>query len=221
MTEGNDLGEGGVGTVKSGLWLADYVGSMMTAGAGGTYYFHYIATEGRGAGGFLPIDQNHRVKTYSPQYLATQVITREWVQPVDAIHKLFRVSSDVRDKDGNTLVTAYAVERPDGRWSVMLINKDQSNDHSVKVTFADPATGQNRFFSGAVDRVVFGPAEFKWHPDPGPAGEAPTGRRRSWGSGHADPDGPPSKSTMTAAGPDALYQLPQASIIVLRGKLSN
>ena len=41
MTEGNDLGEGGAGTVKAGLWLADYVGSMLTAGAAGTYYFHY------------------------------------------------------------------------------------------------------------------------------------------------------------------------------------
>ncbi len=57
MTEGNDLGEGGQGTVKSGLWLADYVGAMMTAGAGGTYYFHYISSIGRsggGGGGFLP-----------------------------------------------------------------------------------------------------------------------------------------------------------------------
>ena len=73
------------------------------------------------------------------------MITREWVQPVDAIHKLFRVSSDVKDKDGNILVTAYAVERPDGQWSVMLVNKDQDNDHAVKVTFADPVT-RNRSF---------------------------------------------------------------------------
>ena len=221
MTEGNDLGEGGTGTVKSGLWLADYVGSMMTAGAAGTYYFHYIATEGRGGGGFLPIDQNNHPRSYTPQYLATQLITKEWVQPVDAIHKLFKVSSDVHDSAGNTLVTAYALERPDGQWSVMLINKDQDNSHSVQVAFSDPAAGQNRFFSGTVDRVVFGPAEFQWHPDPGPAGEAPGGRRRGWGSGHADPDGPPSKSTVTANGPDTLYQLPKASIIVLRGKLSN
>ena len=222
MTEGNDLGEGGGGTVKSGLWLADYVGSMMTAGAGGTYYFHYIASEGRGGGGFLPIDQNNHVKSYTPQYLATQVITKEWVQPVDAIHKLFKVWSDVKDKDGNTLVTAYAVERPDGQWSVMLVNKDQGNDHSVKVTFSDPVAKQNRFFSGAVDRVVFGPAEYQWHADPVPAGEAPPrGVRRGWGSGHADPDGPPSKSTVRVAGPATLYQLPKASIVVLRGRLAN
>ena len=162
------------------------------------------------------------MKSYTPQYLATQVITREWVQPVDAIHKLYKVSSDVKDKAGNTLVTAYAVERPDGQWSVMLINKDQDNGHSVMVTFADPVTRQNRFFSGAVDRVVFGPAEYRWHADPDPAGKAPpSGRRRGWGNGHADPDGPPSKSTVTSTGAETLYQLPKASIIVLRGKLAN
>jgi hypothetical protein len=222
MTEGNDLGEGGIGTVKSGLWLADYVGSMMTAGAGGTYYFHYIATEGRGGGGFLPIDQNGHVKTYTPQYLATQMITKEWVQPVDALHNLFKVSSDIKDKAGNTLVTAYAVERPDGMWSVMLINKDHDNDHSVKVAFAGPVAQQNRSFSGNVERVVLGPAEYQWHADPVPAGQAPPqGRYRGWGSGHADPDGPPSKSTVAAAGSETLYQLPKASIIVLRGKLTN
>jgi hypothetical protein len=241
MTEGNDLGEGGPGSVKSALWLADYIGSVMTAGAGGTYYFHYIAGgEGGGGGGFLPIDENNRVRNYPPQYLATQVITKEWVQPVDAIHKLYKVASDVRDKDGNTLVTAYAVERPDGQWSVMFINKDQENDHSVKIAFADPAARHDRFFSGAVDRVVFGPAEYQWHPDPFPAeavspssqaagatgaggalvgdNSAEGGRRRRV-SGHAAPDGPPSKVTVQAGGPDTLYELPKASIIVIRGRI--
>ena len=212
MTEGNDLGEGGQGTVKSGLWLADYVGSMMSAGAGGTYYFHYIASPGRG-GGFLPIDDNNHVRYYPPQYLAAQVITKEWAQPVDAIHKLYKVASDVKDKDGNILVTAYALERPDGQWSLMLINKDQGNDHSVKVSFSS-----NRFFTGNVDRIAFGPAEYQFHPDPVQEGG---NQRRRFVSGHADPDGPASKSTVASNGPETLYNLPKASIIVLRGKLNN
>ena len=77
---------------------------------------HRIGWQSDGGGGFLPIDENNHVRYYPPQYLATQVITKEWVQPVDAMHKLFRVASDVRDADGNTLVTAYAVERPDGNY---------------------------------------------------------------------------------------------------------
>jgi hypothetical protein len=223
MTEGNDLRDNVAGTVKAGLWLADYVGAMMTAGAGGTYYFHYIASASRGGGGFLPINEDNRATSYTPQYLATQVITKEWAQPVDAMHKLFRVSSDVKDTDGHILVTAYALERPDGQWSVLLVNKDRDNDHSVKLGFADPVTRHDRFFSGTVDRVVFGAGEYQWHPDPVPAGAAPPAGRggRGGGAGHADPDGPPSRSTVTAGGPETLYQLPKASIIVLRGKLTN
>jgi hypothetical protein len=231
MTEGNDLQDGSPNTVKSGLWLADYVGAMMTAGAGGTYYFHYIASHGSWARGFLSVDDKDH-PTYPPQYLATQVITQEWVQPVDKIHKLYKAASNVLDKNGNALITVYPVLRPDGQWSVMLINKEENNGHSVRVAFYDPATGQRRFFTGTVDRVVFGAAEYKWHPDPvsatdkaQPSGDgeedddAPPSPARSHRSGHADPDGPPSKAAVAGVGADTLYDLPKASIVVLRGNL--
>jgi hypothetical protein len=236
MTEGNDLGEGNPGTVKSALWLGDYVGAMMTAGAGGTYYFHYIASSGRAGRGLLTVDETNRA-IYSPQYLASQVITQDWVQPVDATHKLYKATSKVTDKDGNVVVTAYPVERPDGQWSVMLINKDQDNNHSVRFVFTDPLTKQDRFFSGTVDRVVFGAAEYQWHPDPVPAqtvagvgtvqgANQPEGDGEGLGhgrlpTGHADPDGPPSRSTVASSGPDTQYDLPKASIIVLHGKLAS
>jgi hypothetical protein len=152
----------------------------------------------------LHIDANYNVKGYPPQYLAAQMITKEWVQPIDAPHKQFRASSDVNDAAGNVMVTAYAVERPDGQWSVMLVNRDQFNDHAVKVAFS--GAKQERYLSGAVDRITFGSNEYQWHKDG-------TG-------GHADPDGPPSKSTVTGDA-KTLYQLPKASITVLRGKLTN
>ena len=58
MTEGNIGGGAGVSTVKGALWLADYVGSMMMAGAGATYYFHYMPSPGRwGAYPLLLIDE--------------------------------------------------------------------------------------------------------------------------------------------------------------------
>jgi len=203
MTEGNMTGDGERPDVMSGLWLADYVGSMMTEGAGGTFYFHYMPVAGSPRG-FLIMDQDYHVKTYPPQYIATQVITKEWVQPVDLPHRLFKVSSDLRDASGNLLVTAYAVERPDGQWSLMLVNKDHDKDHDVQVVFADPETQRDRFFTGPVDRITFGDAEYQWLPD--------------GAAGRADPDGPPSKSTVTG-GAEALYQLPKASIVVLRGRI--
>src|SRR5262249_10147164 len=148
------------------------------------------------------IDDNYKVISYPPQYIAAQMITKEWVQPVDAPHKQFKASSDVTDAAATVLVTAYCVERPDGQWSVMLVNRDQFNDHTVKVVFADGDA--KRHFTGKVDRVTFGSNEYVWHAD---------GER-----GHADPDGPPAKSQVTG-GADAMYQIPKASITVLRGKL--
>jgi hypothetical protein len=102
------------------------------------------------------------------------------------------------------LVTAYAVERPDGQWSVMLVNRDQFNDHAVKLAFAGMGGNPERHFSGQVDRITFGSNEYQWH--------------RDGTGGHADPDGPSSKSTVSG-GADALYQLPKASITVLRGRI--
>jgi hypothetical protein len=201
MTEGNIGGGAGPSTVKSALWLADYVGSMMTAGAGATYFFHYMPYPDH-LGGFLMLDKDYKVLGYPPQYLATQIITKEWVQPVDAPHKLFKVSSDVTDAAGTLLVTAYAVQRPDGQWSVMLVNRDQYNDHAVKIVFNDAGAGHDRHFSGPIDRITFGSAEYQWHPE---------GER-----GHADPDGPPSKSNVSG-GVETLYKLPMASVTVLRG----
>ncbi|MGB7438051.1 MAG: discoidin domain-containing protein [Candidatus Acidiferrum sp.] len=204
MSEGN-MGEwSSPKDVKTALWLADYVGAMMSEGASGTYYFHYMPTAG-GHGQFLALDKQYRVTNYPPQYLAAQVITKEWVQPVDAPHRLCRVTNDLLDDSGNALLTAYAVERPDGQWSVLLINKDRENDHQVSLTFADQATKHNRYFDGSVERITFGPAEYQWHAE----GNA----------GHADPDGPATKTTVQG-GPAAQYVLPKASIVVLRGKLA-
>jgi hypothetical protein len=150
------------------------------------------------------IDKDYKVVGYPPQYIAAQLITKEWVQPIDAPHKQFKAKSDLTDAAGNVLVTAYAVERPDGQWSVMLVNRDQSNDHAVKVVF-DGAVKSARSFSGQVDRITFGPNEYQWHSDP-------TG-------GHPDPDGPPSRSTVQG-GADTFYQVPKASITILRGKIA-
>lgn len=96
------------------------------------------------------------------------------------------------------------MERPDGQWSVMLINKDHDNAHRVKITFDDWQTKQKRFFSGSVDWVTFGAAEYQWH--------------LNGLNGHANPDGPPAKSKVTG-GRETLYDLPKASIVVLRGSV--
>src|ERR1700733_1730121 len=205
--------------VWGALWLADYVGAYLSGGGQAVYYFHYLPlgvgrghNGSQGTFGMFSADRETR-KIIQPlsQYFASQLINLEWVQPGNGQHKLFAATSDVTNGAGHTLVTAYAALRPDGQWSLMVVNKDQENAHEGKILVVGPkaggsggAAGSDAGFEGTVDVVTFGAAQYQWH-------AAPAG-------GHADPDGPAARSTVNANA-STKFTLPAASVTVLRGKL--
>ena len=197
--------------VFGALWLADYVGAFLTAGGDGLYYFHYLpgplhggCNESYGTFGMFAVDESYQIRQPTSQYFASQLLTREWVQPGDGEHRVFRATSDVLDPAGHVLVTAYAVSRPDGQWSLLAINKDQHNAHPVRIAFHDGEGGAVRSFAGPATVITFGSAQYQWHAR-GPAG-------------FADLDGPAAVSTVTA-GEATVFDLPAASVTVIRGKL--
>jgi len=129
------------------------------------------------------------------------MINLEWVKHGAGVHQLFPAIADVNDDAGHTLITAYAVKRPDSEWSLMVINKDPSNAHTVKINFED--ANKTSHFEGAVNFVTFGSEQYVWHPD-GP-------------KSYADPDGPAARSMIQAKN-GATFTLPKASVTVLRGR---
>jgi hypothetical protein len=58
------------------------------------------------------VNRDYQAVGYPSQYFVAQMIAKEWVQPVDAAHQLFKASSDITDASGNLLVTAYPIQRP-------------------------------------------------------------------------------------------------------------
>jgi hypothetical protein len=116
------------------------------------------------------------------------------------MHKLYPAACDLRDSAGHTLITAYTVMRPDGEWSLMLINKDQSNAHEIRIAFDD--SGGQKSFSGPIWMATFGSEQYMWKSE-GP-------------NGHPEPNDPPVKKTIPAR--SATVTLPKASVTVLRGK---
>jgi hypothetical protein len=130
------------------------------------------------------------------------MINLEWVQHRSGVHQLFSSSTDIKDDQGNLLVTSYAVHRPDGNWSLMLVNRDQNNAHAVRAAFDAPRNRRSSF-SGPVTMTTFGSEQYVWK-DEGT-------------NSHADPDGPPMTTTVMG-GEQTTFTLPKASITVLRGK---
>ena len=211
--------------IFSGLWLGDYIGSFLTAGGNGVYLFHYLplpaehgCNDSPGTFGFFSIDKNYNIQQPLAQFYVSQLINKEWVQPGGGMHEVFPARADIDDGAGHALVTAYAVKRPDGQFSLLVVNRDQSLAHKVRIAF-DSATG----FAGNVDVVSFGRAQYVWHPDTmkflahtDVAGENSV---VSETKGHADPDDPPTHRSVTASA-NTQFELPAASVTVIRGKTS-
>jgi hypothetical protein len=198
--------------VFGALWLADYVGAYLTSGGKAVYYFHYLplgihpqrCDNSRGTFGLFSTDKNLKIEQPLSQFFASQLINLDWVEPGDAEHKLFPASSDVRDGVGDVLVTAYAALRPDGQWSLLVVNKDQENAHRVRIDFRDFANKSDEHFSGPVQVIAFGKDQYQWHPNVD--------------GGTANPDGPPARSTVNASD-GAEFTLPAASVSVLCGRV--
>ena len=192
------------------LWLADFAGSFLTAGGQALFYYQwepipmYQGCGGWGTFGMFQTDWNYKVLQNTSQFFAAQMLTRQWADPVNETHTLYPAASDVTDTHGDVLVTAYSVLRPDGKWALLLVNKDRFTPHTVQVNFHDSAAGSDHYFQGDVTQISFGADNYTWHPD----GQ----------NGFANPDGPAVTSTQPG-GLGIQYTLPEASITVLRGKV--
>jgi hypothetical protein len=235
VTEGN-LSSGASETYQdifSGLWLADYIGSLLDAGAKGVYYFHYLPLQmepgcnsSPGTFGMFTVDAAYKIQQPLAQFFVAQLINLEWAQPGGGEHQVYSAKSDIDDGTGRELVTAYALKRPDGEWSLLVVNRDQENAHRVRIAFRgafpgkpDPAAG----FAGSVEIATFGSAQYKWNPPRtrfmahAEIAAAPT--VVAYMNGTADPDGPILRSKQNG-GKDTVYDLPAASVVVIRGKVA-
>jgi len=215
--------------IFSGLWLADYIGSLLDAGARGVYYFHYLPLQmepgcnsSPGTFGMSTVDASYNIQQPLAQFFVAQLINTEWAQLGGGEHQVYSAKGDLEDGAGRELVTAYALKRPDGQWALMIVNRDQENAHRVRIAF-DKGGGSATRFAGPVDIATFGSAQYKWNPSRtrflahAEVAGAPT--VVSYTNGTADPDGPILR-TKQQAGENSAYDLPAATVIVIRGKMA-
>lgn len=211
ITEGNISSQASEASVDifGALWLADYVGAFLTAGGDAIYYFHYIpfgvhpgCNNSGSTFGMFAVDEKHQITQPLSQFFASTLINLEWLKPGSEAHEVYPAESDIHDSAGHTLVTSYAVKRPDGEWALLLINKDQENAHNFSVNFHNADTGHDTSYTGQVGVLTFGPAQYHWDPLRKVADS--TGLLKS-----------------SVDGANRMFDLPASSIVVLRGKIAS
>ncbi len=193
--------------VTGALWYAEMMGSLLSAKANGAFFYEYEPIPlspsdpcpGWGTYGVLQGDRNYKAQAPLSQYFGAQMVTQSWAVPGDGIHVLYPASIAGND----SWIVAYPLVRPDGLWSLLLVNRDFESAHDVNVQF-DTASG-TAWFSGGVTQTQFGPEQYGW---------IESGRQS-----HPDPDGPQTITTVSG-GMGTTYALPAESVTVLTGAIS-
>lgn len=150
----------------------------------------------------LQLNPNNDQVNRLSAYYAAQLITKEWMQPINESHDVFSVNTKQKKPTSSLAVTVYAVRRPDKQWALLAINKHPKRAAQLDVQFNIPSAQQPIRFVGQVEVVQFSQQQYAWHDD-GP-------------NGHPIRSLPPARFTREAS---SFYELPPYSLTVLRGKL--
>jgi NedA-like, galactose-binding domain len=195
--------------IEGALFNADTLGAFLTLGGGKAYLYgyepNYLQDELKCSWGNLMMLQlnpkNDEVNRLSAYY-ASQLITKEWMQPVSEEHHVFPVIVK-RDKPTSAAaVTVYAVRRPDKQWSLLAINKHPRRSVLLHVQFNVAGAKQAVTFAGRTEVIQFSRQQYDWRAD--------------GLNGHPVRSLPPAHLMREGSSP---YELPPYSLTVLRGQV--
>lgn len=148
-------------------------------------------------------DEKRRILARTATYHGATMLGRRWIGDPSKSHMVYPAEVELDAPDGCLPVSAYAIHRPDGRWAVLLVNKDPMRERTVKLRFAGPEKGTITLLKAPCDLYQFSKAQYRWRAD-GPKGRPVFSH-------------PPTHIKRHSKAP-ASFRLPPLSLTVVRGR---
>jgi hypothetical protein len=146
---------GYLGVTGRAIWECDAFGTFFKQG--GTAFYRPAINNGASDrwnyGGGPNGGGAYGTPEYTP-FTSAHIINFEWLQHGGGANRIFPAAADLRDAAGRTVITSYAVHRPDGNWSLMLINHDLYAAHTIHLVIDDVNHVQHSF-AGPVALVQY------------------------------------------------------------------
>ncbi|HLB34867.1 MAG TPA: discoidin domain-containing protein [Chthoniobacterales bacterium] len=126
---------------------------------------------GNSWGNLMMFLQNKRggIKASLPTYYAARLLTQEWMAPLAGTHQIYPTVTNLKDKKGRSLVTAYTLQRPDHQWSLLIVNKSPDQACCIQCHFLHADRKVPSPWKSPRDLYSYSPVQYQWHVD-GPHG---------------------------------------------------
>ena len=157
-------------TLPSALFDVDLVANFFAHGGSKSYYYGYepgyLAHEPDCAhwGNLVMFlaDSVGGVREKLPRYHAAHLLTHAWADSTGGVHQMYAVkSSDASD----SLLSVYALRRPDRRWSLLLVNRDPRNERVVDPRVTATSAGAARALRGPIDVWQYSSEQYEFVED--------------------------------------------------------
>jgi hypothetical protein len=156
--------------IEGALLNADVIGQFFELKGGKIFIYgwepSWLINESNGCGGygnleFFGLDDKGQIEFLTGLYYSTWLCLKKWAMPADQPLKIYKASCSIKDEEKDQVITAYPLYRPDGKWSILLINKSDKKDFNVNINIVDSA-GRSVPLVLNADLYQFSEREFKW-----------------------------------------------------------
>lgn len=196
-------------TLPSALFDVDLVANFFANGGSKSFYFgyepgylaHQPDCEHWGNLVMFLADSIGGVRYRMPRYYGMRLLTHAWADSTGGVHDQYAVHvAQTRPTEKDSLLSTFALRRPDRRWSILLVNRDPAHERVVDVRIAATNGAGGRELRGPIETWQYSSAQYEFHED----GE----------NGHPVRSLPPEHRTIDKTG---TVTLPPYSITVITG----
>jgi hypothetical protein len=146
-------------TLTAALFNAEFVAQFLSHGKRGAYFYglepdvllRELPCPTWGNLALFLADREHHIVQPLATLWAARLVTQVWALPAGT-HEAHAVAGS------NPSLTAYALHRPDGSWSLLVVNKSETVTEQVRIR-----VGRRRVASAELHQ--FSSREYEWHAD--------------------------------------------------------
>jgi hypothetical protein len=153
--------------IEAGLLDADLLGHFLSLGGSTAFLYGYEPTyldsdprcDVWGNNALFLATNRRNIRYPVAAYHSIHLLTHEWLQQGKGAHTIY-AATPVSDGRPDSLLSAFAVKRPDGKWSVLLINRDAEHARAVRLRFTGDSVAAA--ILGVHDEWIFSRAQYRW-----------------------------------------------------------
>lgn len=155
--------------IEGALMYADILGKFLECGGTKSFLYGYepaylqqsYKCSGTGNNMLFGLGEDGKIRYKTAAYYGTKMLTQNWAQPSDSIAEIYPSSSDVHNRKKGPFITAYPLRRSDGKWSVMLINKDPHRTWRVGIDVENTISKQTTSLHFE-HLIQYSPQQYHW-----------------------------------------------------------